>query len=82
LYLGYQQCNNDEYPLGAKCIKIFHQKQTWSYAHEKCLSIGSRLIHLHNILQEKKLAHFLLTNNEQQQTSFWISDEKEKLSGN
>jgi hypothetical protein len=74
---GYHQCNTDEYPLGSKCIKIFQQKQTWNYAQEKCLSIDSRLIQLNDILQEKKLTHFLLTNFEQQ-TSFWISDEKDK----
>ncbi|CAF2765614.1 unnamed protein product [Rotaria sp. Silwood2] len=76
---GYYQCNNDEYTLGSKCIKIFQQKQTWNDAQEKCLSIGSRLIHLNDIVQEKKLTYFLLTNYEQsqQQTSFWISDEKE-----
>ncbi len=77
-HLGYHQCGSDEYPLGSKCIKIFQQKQTWNSAQEKCLSIGSRLIHLNDIVQEKKLAHFLSTNSEQfqQQTSFWISDEK------
>jgi hypothetical protein len=77
-YLGYHQCSTDEYSLGSKCIKIFQQKQTWNLAQEKCLSIGSRLIHLNDIVQEKKLAHFLSTNSEQlqQQTSFWISDEK------
>ena len=50
----------------------------WNTAQEKCLSIGSRLIQLTDIVQEKKLTHFLLTNSEQQ-TSFWISDEKDKL---
>ncbi|CAF1247014.1 unnamed protein product [Rotaria magnacalcarata] len=75
---GYYQCNHDEYSLGSKCIKIFQQKQTWNNAQEKCFSIGSRLIHLHDIVQEKKLAYFLLTNYEQQQASFWISDAKEK----
>jgi len=80
-YLGYHQCTNDEYPLGPKCIKIFQEKQTWNFAQEKCLSIGSRLIQLNDILQEKKLTHFLLTNYEQQQTSFWISDEKAKYNG-
>ncbi len=35
------------------------------------------MIQLNDILQEKKLTHFLLTNFEQQ-TSFWISDEKDK----
>ncbi|CAF3823419.1 unnamed protein product [Rotaria sordida] len=75
---GYHQCNNDEYTLGSKCIKIFQQKQTWNNAQEKCLSIGSHLIHLNDIVQEKKLTYFLLTNYEQQQqTSFWISDEKQ-----
>ncbi len=77
---GYQQCNNDEYLLGSKCIKIFHDKQTWNFAQEKCLSIDSRLIHLNDIVQEKKLTHFLLTNSGQQ-TSFWISDEKDKYDG-
>ncbi len=81
-YLGYYQCNNDEYPLGSKCIKIFQEKQPWKIAQEKCLSIGSRLIQLNDILQEKKLTHFLLTNYEQQQqTPFWISDEKNKYNG-
>ncbi|CAF0765862.1 unnamed protein product [Rotaria sp. Silwood1] len=78
---GYHQCNNDEYTLGSKCIKIFQQKQTWNNAQEKCLSIGSHLIHLNDIVQEKKLTYFLLTNYEQQQqqqqTSFWISDQQE-----
>jgi hypothetical protein len=77
-YLGYHQCNNDEYPLGSKCIKIFQEKQTWNFAQEQCLSINSRLIQLNDILQEKKLTHFLLKNYEQQKKSFWISDEKGK----
>ncbi|CAF1252897.1 unnamed protein product [Rotaria sordida] len=75
---GYEQCYNDEYILGSKCIKIFSKKQTWKLAKEKCLSIDSNLIRLHDIIQEKKLAYFILTNNEQQQlTSFWISNEKD-----
>ncbi|UJR35112.1 hypothetical protein I4U23_027883 [Adineta vaga] len=73
---GYYQCNKDEYSLGPKCIKIFQEKQTWSNAQEKCLALGSRLIYINDIVQEKKLAYFLSTN--QQQTSFWISDEKDK----
>lgn len=78
--LGYHQCSNDEYPLGSKCIKIFQEKQTWNIAQEKCFSIGARLIHLSDIVQEKKLTHFLSTNSEQfqQQTSFWISDDKDQ----
>ena len=78
--LGYHQCSNDEYSLGSKCIKIFQEKQTWNIAQEKCFSIGARLIHLSDIVQEKKLTHFLSTNSEQfrQQTSFWISDDKDQ----
>ena len=79
MFLLENQCNNDEYLLGSKCIKIFQEKQTWNFAQEKCLSIGSHLINLNDIVQEKKLTHFLLTNNEQQlQTSFWISYDKDK----
>ncbi|CAF1556039.1 unnamed protein product [Adineta ricciae] len=73
---GYQQCNDDEYVLGSKCIKIFSDKQTWTLAHNKCRSIQSKLIHLHDIIQEKKLAYFLSTN-QQYPTSFWIAEEKE-----
>jgi hypothetical protein len=78
-YLGYHQCNKDEYSLGSKCIKIFQEKHSWNNAQEKCLSIGSHLIYLNDIVQEKKLAYFLSTI--QQQTSFWISDEKDKHNG-
>jgi hypothetical protein len=81
IYLGYHQCNDDEYILGSKCIKIFTKKQTWKLAKEKCVSINSNLIRLHDIIQEKKLAYFILTNNQQQPTSFWISDEKDKYDG-
>jgi len=42
--------------------------------------MNSNLIHLHDIIQEKKLAYFFLTHNEQS-TSFWISNEKEKYDG-
>ncbi|CAF1490515.1 unnamed protein product, partial [Adineta steineri] len=76
---GYHQCSDDEYILGSKCIKIFSEKQTWDIANDKCLAIQSNLIHLHDIIQEKKLAYFILTNKEKQlPTSFWISNEKEK----
>jgi hypothetical protein len=78
VYLGYNHCNDDEVTLGSKCLKIFSKKQTWKLAQEKCLTINSNLIHLDDIIQEKKLAHFLLTNHEQQPMSFWISNEKEK----
>ncbi|CAF3761667.1 unnamed protein product [Rotaria magnacalcarata] len=74
---GYEQCYDDEYVLGSKCIKVFSRKQTWKSAKEKCLSINSNLIRLNDIIQEKKLAYFILTNNQQQSTSFWISNEKE-----
>ncbi|CAF0832043.1 unnamed protein product [Rotaria sp. Silwood1] len=74
---GYEQCYDDEYVLGSKCIKIFSKKQTWKLAKDKCLSMNSNLIRLHDIIQERKLAYFILTNNEQQSTSFWISNEKE-----
>lgn len=77
--LGYYQCNKDEYSLGPKCIKIFEEKQTWLNAQEKCSAIGSRLIYIDDIVQEKKLAYFLSTTR--QQTSFWISDEKNKYNG-
>ncbi|CAF3626323.1 unnamed protein product [Adineta steineri] len=73
---GYYQCNKDEYSLGSKCLKIFYEQQSWHHAQEKCLSIGSRLIYINDIVEEKKLAYFLSTN--QQQTSFWISDKKNK----
>ncbi|UJR10705.1 hypothetical protein I4U23_014898 [Adineta vaga] len=75
---GYQQCNDDEYVLGSKCLKIFSEKQTWMSANEKCQSIQSKLIHLHDIIQEKKLAYFISTKNQQLPTSFWISEEKQK----
>jgi hypothetical protein len=78
-YLGYYQCHKDEYSLGSKCIKIFQEKHSWNNSQEKCLSIGSHLIYLNDIVQEKKLAYFLLTN--QQQTSFWISDQKNEHNG-
>ena len=76
--LGYQPCQDDEYTLGSKCLKIFAKKQTWNSVQEKCLSIGARLIHLDDIVQEKKLAHFLVNLDDPQQTSFWIADDKEK----
>lgn len=75
---GYHQCRHDEYSIGSKCLKIFQEKQTWPLAQEKCLSIGSQLIQLHDIVQEKKLAHFI-SNYSEQQASFWISDDKQKL---
>ena len=75
IYLGYNQCNNDEYPLGSKCLKIFSKKQTWKVAQEKCLAINSNLIYLQDIIQEKKLAYFILNN--QQPTSFWISHDND-----
>ncbi|CAF2797307.1 unnamed protein product [Rotaria sp. Silwood2] len=74
---GYEQCHDDEYILGSKCIQIFSKKQSWKSAKEKCVSINSNLIRLNDIIEEKKLAYFILTNNEQQSTSFWISNEKE-----
>ena len=40
----------------------------------------SNLLHLHDIIQEKKLAYFLSTNTSQS-TSFWISNEKENYDG-
>jgi hypothetical protein len=43
--------------------------------------MNSNLIHLHDIIQEKKLAYFILTDTQQQPTSFWISDEKDKYDG-
>ncbi|CAF2041821.1 unnamed protein product [Rotaria magnacalcarata] len=79
---GYEQCYDDEYVLGSKCIKVFSRKQTWKSAKEKCLSINSNLIRLNDIIQEKKLAYFILTNNQQQSTSFWISNEKENYDMN
>jgi hypothetical protein len=62
---------------------MFLKAQTWKSAQEECLSMDSNLIHLHDIIQEKKLAYFLSTNTEQQQrlTSFWISNEKENYDG-
>ena len=82
VHLGYRQCNYDEYPLSSKCIKIFQQKQTWNNARKKCLSISSRLISLNDVVQEKKLAHFLATIYDRQQSiSFWISDENNKNNG-
>jgi len=76
---GYHQCHDDEYTLGSKCIRIFAKKQPWHLAEEKCSSIGARLIHLDDIVQEKKLTHFLANINNQQTTSFWISEAKDKV---
>ena len=77
-YKGYHQCRHDEYAIGSKCLKIFQDKQTWPLAQEKCLSIGSRLFQLNDIVEEKKLAHFI-ANSSEQQASFWISNDKKNL---
>ena len=79
--LGYDQCHADEFTLGSKCIKIISQKQSWKSAHEKCLSMNSNLIRLHDIIEERKLVYFFSTHAQQQQVPFWISNEKDKYDG-
>lgn len=81
LFVGYQQCPSGEYTLGSKCLKMFSKKQNWQSAEEICLSMKSNLLHLHDIIEEKKLAYFLSNNNEQFPTTFWISNEKENYDG-
>ena len=58
--------------------KNLSTKTNVEYCSRKMFLYWFTLIHLNDIVQEKKLAHFLSTNSDklQQQTSFWISDEK------
>ena len=79
--LGYDQCHADEFTLGSKCMKIISQKQSWKSAHEKCLSMKSNLIRLHDIIEERKLGYFFSTHAQQPQVPFWISNEKDKYDG-
>ncbi|CAF1154731.1 unnamed protein product, partial [Didymodactylos carnosus] len=68
---GYSPCNRDEYSLGSKCLRLFTMKHSWPIAHQKCLSTGSRLLKLYDIVEEKKLSYFL-TNGQFQDTQYWI----------
>lgn len=81
VHLAYQRCNDGEIVLGSKCIKIITEQYTWKLANDKCRSMQSKLIHLHDIIQEKKLAYLIATTKESLPSSFWISGDKEEYNG-